>query len=509
MEYKWKALGIVSLGTLMGSIDATVLIIAFPQIARDLAASLAEMVWVVMVYILMGTAFVLSFGRIADMKGRKRIYLAGFGIFIVGSALSGFSGTGFELVLARALQGIGGALLVANAFALLSDAFPAHERGRAFGFNAIVWSGGSIFGIVLGGLILTVTTWRWIFWINVPIGIAAVLAGLAVLRESVTPNPRDTFDLSAAVLFTFALVSLLVGVTEGILTAWTDVGAWGPMLLSLPLFLVFVVWEVRISSDPILPFSLFRNWIFSASLTVAILQGLGIFAMNFLLMVYFQGIRGISVLSASYLLIPLSLALATVGPLGGRLSDRNGARIVSTVGLVIQAGILVALAGLTPSTPLWQVALYEGIYGAGAGLFFPANTAAIMGAVPRARYGVASGAMMTFRNAAMSLSFAVALVALTIGLPAGTAAVLLGGSFTPSTLSSLHLTLGQLNVAFLHGMRVAYLASAAIVGASAVVSALRGRERRAGVDDLEGRRLGVRPPRVPISTSPPEPAQNS
>ncbi|HKS59242.1 MAG TPA: MFS transporter [Thermoplasmata archaeon] len=492
MQYKWRALGIVNIGTLMGSIDSTVLLIAFPQIARDLSASLVDMVWVLMVYILMGTAFVLSLGRVADMKGRKRLYNAGFVVFLVGSAICGLSQNGLELIGARALQGIGGAMLFANAFAILSDAFPPDERGRAFGVNTIVWGSGSIFGIVLGGIILSFTTWRWIFWINVPIGLVGTALAYVFLRESVTPNPRDTFDFPAAALFTVSLAAFLLGATEGVLGHWSDAASLVPLGVAIPLMIGFVLWELRISRDPILPFSLFRSWLFSASLTSSMLQGVAIFAANFLLMIYFQGIRGIDVLTAAYLLVPLSLGLSLVGPLGGKLSDRYGARVLSTIGLAIQAGVLVLLGLITASTPLYVVALYEGLLGVGGGLFFPANTSAIMASAPRRRFGVASGVMMTFRNASMSLSFALALVALTSQLPAQLGPALFGGAFTPQLVAGLGLSTAQLDALFVRGMGVAFDAAAVFLGLAAAFSAFRGRELRSGTDDYRRR------PTVPV-----------
>ncbi|MCI4351341.1 MAG: MFS transporter, partial [Thermoplasmata archaeon] len=402
MEYRWKALGVVSVGSLMASIDATVLIIAFPQIARDLAANLVSMVWVLMIYILMGTALVLSLGRISDLKGRKKMYVAAFGVFVLGSALCGVAQNGPELVAFRGLQGIGGAMLVANSFAILSDAFPPNERGRAFGITSVVWGLGSVFGIVLGGLILTVADWRWIFWINVPIGVVGILLGGAILRESATPDPSETFDLPAAILFTAGLGTALLGLTDAIVTSWSDLSTVVPLLLAVPLLVAFLLWEGRWSRDPILPFRLFRQWLFTASLATSVLQGVALFAANFLLMVYFQGIRGVSVLTAAYLLIPLSVALGIVGPIGGRLSDRYGARVLSTVGLVIQGTVFLLFATITSATPLSTVAIYEALLGVGGGLFFPANTAAVMAGVPRRQYGVASGVMMTARNASAS-----------------------------------------------------------------------------------------------------------
>ncbi len=493
MQYKWRALGVVGVGSLMGAIDSNVLLIAFPAIARDLGANLVEMVWVLMIYILMGTALVLSLGRVADLKGRKRLYNAGFVVFIVGSALSGLAQTGVELVLFRGLQGVGGAMLLANSFAILSDAFPPNERGRAFGINSVVWGTGSVFGILVGGLILSITSWRWIFWINVPIGIAATLLAFAYLRESVTPDPRETFDFPAALLFTGGLASGLLGVTEGILDGWASATSIVPLLVAIPLFVVFAVWETRVSRDPILPFTLFRNWMFSASLTTSVLQGVAIFATNFLLMVYFQGILGVSVLTASYLLIPLSIGLGVVGPIGGRLSDRYGARVLSTVGLLLQALALLLLSSLTRSTPLSAVAAYEALMGVGGGLFFPANTAAIMGGVPRARFGVGSGVMMTLRNSSMALSFALALIALTSQLPGGTGALLFGGAFTPATLAQIGLTSGELESIFLAGMHVAFLVAAGVVLVAVLFSVLRGREVRRGEEEPFHRKTGRGP----------------
>lgn len=474
MEYKWKALAVVSIGSLMGAIDASVLLIAFPTVARDLSASLVEMVWVLMIYIVMGTALVLSLSRVADLKGRKRLYNAGFVVFIAGSLLCGLSTSGPELVAFRGLQGVGGAMLVANSFAILTDAFPLRERGRAFGINSVVWGIGSVGGIILGGLILVVTSWRWIFWINLPIGLAATAIAYVVLRESVTPNPRETFDFPAAALFTGALAAFLFGITEGILSGW---GAWDaalPMLLSGLLFAGFVAWEWRVSRDPILPFGLFSNRLFNASLAASVLQGTAIFATNFLLMVYFQGIRGIDVLTASYLLIPWSVGVALVGPNAGRLADRYGARWLSTAGLVVQGTALYLFTTITAATPLAVVAGFEALMGIGGGLFFPANTAAIMAGVPRGRYGVGSGVMMTLRNSSVALSYAIALLALTSRLPAGLAASIFGGTFTPGEAAARGLSPSVLSASFLVGMHGAFLLAAGLVALAAVFSLLRG-----------------------------------
>ncbi len=505
MDSKWRVLGVVCIGSLMGSIDSTVLLIAFPDIARELHADLVTMVWVIMIYILMGTALVLSLGRLSDMKGRKRLYIAGFAVFVVGSLLCGLARSGLELVAFRGLQGIGGAMLVANSFAILSDAFPPNERGRAFGINSVVWATGSVVGFALGGLILAVSTWQWIFFINVPIGVAAIALAFVYLRESVTPNPRDTFDFAAAALFVTSLALFLLGVTEGILNGWSAPTARVPLVLAAPALAGFLLWEGYVSRDPILPFGFFKDWLFSASLLSAVLQGIALFATNFLLMVYFQGIRGVSVITAAYLLIPLSVALGLVGPIGGRLSDRYGARVISTVGLLVQAIALFGLATITGSTSLVTVGAWEAILGVGGGLFFPANTASIMAGVPRPKYGVASGVMMTLRNSSMALSFAVGLIAVTARLPAGVAAALFGGTFGPALVAQLGLTPAGLDLVFQSGMRLAFEVSGTLVLVAAVFSVLRGKEHRQG-EVFVLRRPTVRPPTLWRERRSPEPS---
>ncbi|MGI0068268.1 MAG: MFS transporter, partial [Thermoplasmata archaeon] len=195
MDYKWKAFSVLSVGTLMAAVDGTIVLLALVPIAQDLQSSYVTIIWVVIAYLLATTALVLSLGRISDIYGRKRMYNLGFVVFALGSALSGFAGSGLQLVGFRALQGVGAALLTANAFAILSEAFPREERGRAFGMIAIVWGLGSVLGILLGAVIISVTVWRVIFWINIPIGIFGTLWAYRTLRESKNPASQgESFD---------------------------------------------------------------------------------------------------------------------------------------------------------------------------------------------------------------------------------------------------------------------------------------------------------------------------
>jgi EmrB/QacA subfamily drug resistance transporter len=418
MQYKWSALSVTSVGALMAAVDSTVVLLALYPIATDLHSSLVTMIWIIIGYLLVNTALVLSLGRLADMYGRKKMYNIGFVIFTIGSALSGLAFSGFSLVGFRVIQGVGAALLTANSFAILSEAFPRNETGRAFGINAIVWGIGSVLGIVLGGLIITFSTWRLIFLINVPIGVFATIWAYITLRESKSQKPKESFDIPAAISFTAGLLAILFGVTWGLIQSWTDPITIVSFAVSPFLLAFFFVWEAKYSKDPIVDLGFFRNRVFSFAIMAALLQSLALFSVNFLLIFYLEGIAGLSILNASYLLIPLAVTISVVGPFGGMLSDRFGARIVSSVGLAVQFIVLLLLSLLTTSTPLPQIALIETLYGLGGGLFWPANTSAIMGASPPAKYGVASGIMNTFRSTGMIMSFAVSLTAATAVIPA-------------------------------------------------------------------------------------------
>ena len=198
MEYKWKALSVTSIGALMSAVDSTVVLLALFPMAADLHSDFVTMIWVIVAYLLVNTALVLSFGRLADMYGRKLMYNIGFVVFTIGSALCGLAPNGLSLVAFRVIQGMGAALLTANSFAILSEAFPRNENGRAFGLMSIVWGIGSVLGIILGGIIITYTTWRLIFLINVPIGIFATAWAYKTLRRSKPQGQRGSFDVPAA-----------------------------------------------------------------------------------------------------------------------------------------------------------------------------------------------------------------------------------------------------------------------------------------------------------------------
>lgn len=469
MQYKWKALSVTSVGALMAAVDSTVVLLALLPIAEELQSDFVSMVWVVIAYILVNTAFVLSLGRMGDMYGRKKMYNLGFAVFTVGSVLCGLSPSALSLIAFRAVQGFGAALLTANSFAILSEAFPANERGRAFGLNAIVWGVGSITGIVLGGFIITVTTWRLIFWINLPVGVFGTLWAYRTLHPSARAAKNETFDLPAAILFTLGLLVLLLAVTWGLLYSWTDPLVYALFAATPVALCAFAFWEIRVSKQPIVDFSMFRNRVFTFSIATAAIQSLALFSVDFLLVFYLEGIAGLDILTASYLIVPMAAMVSITGPFGGMLSDRIGARIVATLGLALQAAVLVFFSFfLTTHTPLLDIGIAEAAYGVGGGLFWPANTSTIMSAAPPRKYGVASGVMNTFRNTGMVMSFALSLVAATSVIPAEYVYRLFIGNLTGGLP-------GGLATAYLAGQSFAFEVSIALLAVAAVVSMIRGK----------------------------------
>jgi EmrB/QacA subfamily drug resistance transporter len=480
IPYKWIALIVTTIGVLMSAIDSTIVILGLPSIMTGLHSDIVTMVWVVMGYILMSTVFLLTFGRIADILGRVRMYNLGFVVFTIGSVLCGLSQTALQLVIFRLIQGAGGAMLMVNSLAIITEAFPQQERGRAMGWNAVTWGVGGVAGPVLGGLILSVASWRWLFYINLPVGIAGTIAAYLFLQELAPRGRRERFDLLGAATFSLGLVALLLALTEGIYLGWLSAPILGLFALSVGSFVTFIYRERRISF-PVLDLRLFRNRVYSFSVLAAMFQSLAVFAVNFLMTFYLQGIQGYGPLQAAFLLVPLPLVNSLIAPLGGRLTDRIGGKIPASLGLLIQAGALVWLALLRPHTPYPFVAGGLAVMGVGSGLFWSPNTSTTMSAAPRDRLGVASGTLTTLRNTGMVSSFAVALAVAASTMPRQAVNSLFLGTATNITSTQAQ--------AFTSGMSHAFLVSLIICLVAAAFSVVReGRKRAPIVPALEDQR---------------------
>jgi EmrB/QacA subfamily drug resistance transporter len=468
--YKWIALSVTTIGSLMVAIDSTIVILALPNMLQDLHSNLVRMTWVIIGYLLVNTVLQLTFGRMADMFGRVKMYNIGFIIFTIGSVLCGFASRDTMLITSRLLQGVGGAMLSANAMAIITEVFPANQRGQAMGINAITWGAGSVLGPVFGGLILAIASWRWIFLVNLPIGIVGTLAAYLLLHD-IAPNPKgERFDIMGAFLFTVGLVCLLLGLTDGIGSSLLAPPILALLVIGIVAFILFVIRE-RLVSYPMLDLHLFDNRLYALSVAAATLQSLAIFAVNFLLIFYLQGVRGYSPLTAAFLILPLSILTSIVGPIGGRLADKIGGAIPATIGLILQGAALVLLALLSPTTPYWLLALALSLMGIGGGLFWSPNTSTAMGAAPRNRLGVASATLNTMRNVGMVFSFALALA-------------VAAGSMPPAIVNQVFLgTVSHLSFAiasaFTGAMSHAFIASIIIIAIALAFSAVRGGKRTA------------------------------
>lgn len=462
--YKWIALSVTTIGSLMVAIDSTIVILALPNMLSDLHSNLVRMTWVIIGYLVVNTVLQLSFGRMADMFGRVKMYNLGFIVFTIGSVLCGLALNDTMLIGSRLLQGIGGAMLSANAMAIITEVFPPEERGQAMGFNAITWGAGSVLGPVLGGLILAFTSWRWIFLVNLPVGIVGTLAAYLLLHD-IAPNPRgERFDLAGAILFCIGLVCLLLAITSAIGSNWLS-----PMILSLfgvgiVAFVIFVIRERRIAY-PMLDLHLFDNRQYSLSVAAATMQSLATFAVNFILIFYLQGVRGYTPLTAALLILPLPIMTSVIGPFGGRWADRVGGAIPASLGLAIQIVALIFLMMLTPATPYPVLAITLALMGIGGALFWSPNTSTAMGAAPRNRLGVASATLNTLRNVGMVFSFAVALAVAAASMPpAMVSEVFLG--------TVVHMQ-ASIATAFTGAMSHAFLASIVICAVALAFSAVR------------------------------------
>lgn len=464
-RYKWIVLAVTMSGVLMVGIDVTVVVLGLPSMLRELHSNLVTIIWVVMAYIFVSTILLLALGRVADIYGRVRLYNAGFAVFTIGSALCGFAQADWQLIAARVVQGIGGALLLVNSFALITETFPPAERGGALGMLSATFGAGGILGPILGGVILSVTSWRWIFFINIPIGLVATLAGYHWLVELAERKAGERLDWWGTITFGLSLFALLAGILLIVNVGIASAIVWVLVALAAAGFAFFIYWESR-SPYPALDPVLFRSWVFDFSVLAASLQTLAMYSLQFLVVFYLQAVRGYDPLRAALLLLPMPIGLVLLGPFAGRISDRIGARLPATVGLLLQVAALEWLATVGQHSSYTHIAIGLGLAGIGGGLFFSPNTSAALGASPRDRLGVASATLSTLRNAGMVTSFALAISVAASAIPHDLMLALFVG--TSGALNQ------SLQAAYISGMRAALHVNAVVCVAAALMSLVRG-----------------------------------
>ncbi len=414
MDYKYTVLTNTTIGAFMSQLDSNIVLIALPTITRDLKATPFEALWVIMGYILMTAVLLLMIGRLADVYGKVRLYNAGFAVFTIGSGLCSLSLNGTMLVLFRLVQGVGAALIWANNAAILTDAFPPSERGRAIGINLVAGIGGSVIGLVLGGILSASLGWQSIFWINLPIGAFATYWAYKKLRELGTTR-REKLDPLGNLLFAGGLSLFLIGITLGSLSGWT-ITEIGMSITGLVLLGSFLLAESH-ARTPMMDLSLFKIRPFSAGIFSNFLSAIARGGTFLVLTFYYQGALQYDAFTTGILLIPFAVAFVTIGPLSGYLSDKYGARGFSTLGLLISAASYFVFSVLPGDVSYSIIVIPMVLGGVGGGLFVAPNISSIMNAMPVTRRGIASGMSATLVTTGALLSLAMSFTVMATNIP--------------------------------------------------------------------------------------------
>jgi EmrB/QacA subfamily drug resistance transporter len=406
-HYRWYILANVSIGTFMSTLDASIVNVALPTISADLHSELSVLQWVVTAYLLVISSLLPVFGRIADLVGRKRIYSIGFLVFTLGSLLCGLAQNIWFLVAMRIVQAIGAAMLMSNSAAIITATFPPQERGRALGLTGTVVALGSLSGPAIGGLLLGMTSWRFIFYLNLPIGIIGYFAAQVILPPDHPRKNKETFDTLGAVFFSIGMIFVLFALSNGQDWGWSSAPILIGLILGTTLLISFFITETRVS-HPMIDLSLFKNRPFFIGNLSGFLSFVAMFSNMMLMPFYLQHILNFQPLQVGLIMTANPLIMAIVAPISGRASDRLGPVALTTTGLAITSLGLFYLTTVSSVSTAWYVIPGPLLMGLGAGLFQSPNNSSVMSSVPKAKLGVAGGINALVRNVGMVVGTALA-----------------------------------------------------------------------------------------------------
>jgi EmrB/QacA subfamily drug resistance transporter len=413
-------------------------------------------------------ALLLTFGRLSDMIGRSPIWISGLIVFTAGSAVCGAAPSLGLLIAARGLQGVGSALILSTSTAILSNAVPPTQRGHALGWGATSIALGASAGPTIGGFLTTLGTWRWIFYVNVPIGIVAILLTLWLIPPTLVRSAQK-FDLRGALLLAIALATLTLGLSFGQEWGWTSARVVATLAIGVASLAAGAFAEVR-SPHPIIDLRLFRNRVFSSAVVSLLCSMLALFAIGFLFPFYFEELRGFPSERTGLLLTPWPLAMVIVSPVAGALSDRFGSRVLAPLAMAITTAALLLLTQLDATSPMSEIWWRLALAGAGLGLFQSPNARSLMGAAPQSQQGMASGVFATTRITGQALSVAVA----------GAVFATLGGAAAGSALALAapgYAGRAALEGEFLRAFHAALATCAGFAAVGALAALVRGRDR--------------------------------
>lgn len=403
---KWLVLVAIAMAIFLGTIDGSIVNVALPTLADEFDTSFAVVQWVSLGYLLTQATLTLGFGRLGDITGKKPIFTAGFGVFTVFSVVAGLAPSIGFLIAARVLQAVGAAMIFALGFAITTEAFPSNERGKALGINGAMVSLGIIAGPVLGGLLIDLASWRWIFLVNLPIGIVGTITAIAFVPNT-KPRAAQRFDWIGAGVFFVALLSLLSALTYGQEVGFVKPRVLAGFAVATVAFVVFYLVERRVD-QPMVDLTLFREKDLSVNLSMGFLQFVAIAGLFLILPFYLEDVLGFSTRAVGLLLASVPVTLGTIAPISGAISDRMGTRPVTTAGVVVTfVGFALAAFLYDTNTSALQIVIAGLVIGAGFGLFQSPNNSAILGAVPPSRLGITSGLLTINRITGQIVGIAV------------------------------------------------------------------------------------------------------
>ncbi len=414
MNYKWVALSVTTVGIFLVGLESRIAIVGLPQIAAQLNADAEQAIWITQAYVLTNTVMLLLIGRLADIFGRVRIYTYGFAIFTVGSALSALGMDATQVILFRALQGFGAALIFANSIAILTDATPKEELGLFVGINQIAFRAGALLGLTISGLVLSLLDWRALFYIDVPVGLFGTFWARRRLKEMAERDTNRRIDWTGFGLFCVFLLSMLIALTVSTYNVTNRTAIYSLIPVSIVFLVLFVLRERKVSY-PLLDLHMFKNRAVTGGVAAVFLNVISWAAVLLLLSLQFQLVLGESPLGAGLRIIPFEIAFLAVGPLSGKLSDKFGYVRFTVSGLALGTVGYVLLSTASQETPYEVLAVYLVLLGLGTGFFLAPNLRGVMGALPPQRRGIGSALVSLFLNLGLtiSLNFAILFMAFT------------------------------------------------------------------------------------------------
>lgn len=402
-RWQWGVLGVVLIGATMSALDVSIVNIALPTIRREFDARLALVEWVSIAYMIVLAVALPIVGRLADIFGRSRLYNIGFGIFVVGSALCGVAPSAVILIDARSLQAVGAALLQANSVALITQVFRGRELGRALGIQAAVQAAAMALGPFVGAMLITLASWRFIFYVNVPIGIVGGIAAHLLLPRFHPDRTGQKMDYIGSALLIVALVGLVLAINTAQSRGWGSPLIRTEMLAGVACLVAFVIVELTVA-NPIIDLSIFRQYTLASGNITAFLAYYVLFTVLFLLPFYFEDVLGYGTAFSGIMLTAIPLSMGVLAPFAGYVCDRVGSRKLTVVGssMLALGSFMLALGSFTLSFSSNAVAaallvMEMVILGAGLGIFTPANNRMIMAATPRDKFGVTGGLLNMMR----------------------------------------------------------------------------------------------------------------